>query len=120
MDYYSSQINKLIQELSELPGIGAKSAQRLAFHILNMPVEVFVLSEFVVVLLCASEAELFVVLFCASEAELFVVLFCASEAELFVVLFFVSEAELFCVVVVPIVAALVSVPVVLLSFCVAA
>ena len=39
MDYYSSQINKLIQELSELPGIGAKSAQRLAFHILNMPKE---------------------------------------------------------------------------------
>ena len=39
IDYYSSQINKLIQELSELPGIGAKSAQRLAFHILNMPVE---------------------------------------------------------------------------------
>lgn len=39
MDYYSSQINKLIQELSELPGIGAKSAQRLAFHILNMTVE---------------------------------------------------------------------------------
>ena len=39
MDYYSSQINKLIQELSELPGIGAKSAQRLAFHILNMPVD---------------------------------------------------------------------------------
>jgi recombination protein RecR len=39
MDYYSSQINKLIQELSGLPGIGAKSAQRLAFHILNMPVE---------------------------------------------------------------------------------
>ena len=39
MDYYSSQINKLIQELSSLPGIGAKSAQRLAFHILNMPVE---------------------------------------------------------------------------------
>ena len=39
MDYYSSQISKLIQELSSLPGIGAKSAQRLAFHILNMPVE---------------------------------------------------------------------------------
>ena len=39
MDYYSSQINKLIQELSSLPGIGAKSAQRLAFHILNMPVD---------------------------------------------------------------------------------
>lgn len=39
MDYYSSQINKLIEELSRLPGIGAKSAQRLAFHIINMPPE---------------------------------------------------------------------------------
>ena len=37
MDYYSSQISKLIQELSSLPGIGAKSAQRLAFHLINMP-----------------------------------------------------------------------------------
>ena len=39
MDYYSSQITKLIDELSKLPGIGAKSAQRLAFHIINMPKE---------------------------------------------------------------------------------
>ena len=39
MDYYSSEISKLIEELSALPGIGAKSAQRLAFHILNMPEE---------------------------------------------------------------------------------
>ncbi|MGN0482023.1 MAG: recombination mediator RecR [Lachnospiraceae bacterium] len=39
MEYYSKQINQLIEELSQLPGIGAKSAQRLAFHILNMPVE---------------------------------------------------------------------------------
>ncbi|MEG0806564.1 MAG: recombination mediator RecR [Lachnospiraceae bacterium] len=39
MDYYSRQISKLIEELSTLPGIGAKSAQRLAFHILNMPKE---------------------------------------------------------------------------------
>ena len=37
MDYYSGQISKLIEELSRLPGIGAKSAQRLAFHIINMP-----------------------------------------------------------------------------------
>ena len=37
MDYYSKQISKLIEELSSLPGIGSKSAQRLAFHILNMP-----------------------------------------------------------------------------------
>ena len=39
MDYYSSQITKLIEELSRLPGIGTKSAQRLAFHIINMPKE---------------------------------------------------------------------------------
>ena len=39
MDYYSSQNTKLIEELSKLPGIGAKSAQRLAFHIINMPQE---------------------------------------------------------------------------------
>lgn len=39
MDYYSSQISKLIEALSRLPGIGSKSAQRLAFHIINMPKE---------------------------------------------------------------------------------
>ena len=39
MDYYSSQISRLIEELSRLPGIGVKSAQRLAFHIINMPKE---------------------------------------------------------------------------------
>lgn len=39
MDYYSAQIIKLIDQLSKLPGIGAKSAQRLAFHIVNMPKE---------------------------------------------------------------------------------
>ena len=39
MDYYSSQISKLIEELGRLPGIGAKSAQRLAFHIIHMPQE---------------------------------------------------------------------------------
>ena len=39
MDYYSSQTSKLIEELSRLPGIGAKTAQRLAFHIINMPPE---------------------------------------------------------------------------------
>ena len=39
MDYYGSQINALIEELSKLPGIGSKSAQRLAFHIINLPKE---------------------------------------------------------------------------------
>ena len=37
MEYNSTHINKLIEQLSHLPGIGAKSAQRLAFHIMNMP-----------------------------------------------------------------------------------
>ena len=34
---YSGYISRLIGELSVLPGIGNKSAQRLAFHIINMP-----------------------------------------------------------------------------------
>ena len=39
MDYFSSQISRLIEEFSKLPGIGPKSAQRLAFHIINRPIE---------------------------------------------------------------------------------
>ena len=39
MDYYGSQMSKLIEQLSYLPGIGGKSAQRLAFHIVHMPKE---------------------------------------------------------------------------------
>lgn len=39
MDYYGSQLSRLIEQLSALPGIGSKTAQRLAFHIVNMPVE---------------------------------------------------------------------------------
>ncbi len=39
MDLYSGYINRLIAELAVLPGIGNKSAQRLAFHIINMPKE---------------------------------------------------------------------------------
>ena len=39
MNYYSTQVTNLIEELRRLPGIGRKSAQRLAFHIINMPEE---------------------------------------------------------------------------------
>jgi len=39
MDYYSNQISKLIEELSRLPGIGSKTASRLAFHIINQSKE---------------------------------------------------------------------------------
>ena len=39
MDYYSRHITRLIEEFGKLPGIGQKSAARLAFHIINMPKE---------------------------------------------------------------------------------
>jgi recombination protein RecR len=39
MARYSPSVAKLISELGKLPGIGPKSAQRLAFHILAMPQE---------------------------------------------------------------------------------
>lgn len=39
MEYYGNQITRLIEQLSTLPGIGQKSAQRLAFHIIHMPEE---------------------------------------------------------------------------------
>lgn len=39
MELYSGYIGKLIEELEKLPGIGAKSAQRMAFHIINLPPE---------------------------------------------------------------------------------
>ena len=39
MDMFSGHINKLIEELGTVPGIGQKTAQRLAFHIMNMPKE---------------------------------------------------------------------------------
>ena len=37
MEYYSEKISRLISELASLPGIGAKSAQRLAFYMLDCP-----------------------------------------------------------------------------------
>lgn len=37
--YYGDKMIALIEELSRLPGIGTKSAQRLAFHIINLPIE---------------------------------------------------------------------------------
>ena len=36
MKYYAKPLNRLINELAKLPGIGGKTAQRLAFHILSM------------------------------------------------------------------------------------
>lgn len=36
MNYYAKPLNKLINELSKLPGIGNKTAQRLAFNLLSV------------------------------------------------------------------------------------
>jgi recombination protein RecR len=37
MDYYAPPVQHLIEEFEKLPGIGHKTAQRLAFHVLNLP-----------------------------------------------------------------------------------
>ncbi|MBP3421331.1 MAG: recombination protein RecR [Lachnospiraceae bacterium] len=39
MDLYSGYISRLIEELATLPGIGNKSAQRLAFYLVNQPMD---------------------------------------------------------------------------------
>jgi recombination protein RecR len=39
MEYFGGPISRLIEEFSRLPGVGSKTAQRLAFHIINMPLE---------------------------------------------------------------------------------
>lgn len=36
MDYYIAPVAKLIDEFEKLPGIGHKTAERLAFHVLDM------------------------------------------------------------------------------------
>ena len=39
MDLYTGDINQLITELGALPGIGSKTAERMAFHIINLPAD---------------------------------------------------------------------------------
>jgi len=39
MNYYGNAITRLIEELAKLPGVGGRSAQRMAFHILHLPEE---------------------------------------------------------------------------------
>ena len=36
MDYFPAPLEKLTEQFSKLPGVGRKSAQRLAFHVLGM------------------------------------------------------------------------------------
>lgn len=39
MDYFAPPVERLIEEFARLPGIGQKTAQRLAFHVLTLPRE---------------------------------------------------------------------------------
>lgn len=39
MQYFPPALEKLTEQFAKLPGIGSKSAQRLAFHVLSMPQE---------------------------------------------------------------------------------
>ena len=39
MEYFPAPLEKLVEQFARLPGVGYKSAQRLAFHIINRPVE---------------------------------------------------------------------------------
>ena len=39
MEYFPAPLEKLVEQFASLPGIGGKSAQRLAFHVLGMTVE---------------------------------------------------------------------------------
>ncbi|HHV98011.1 MAG TPA: recombination protein RecR [Clostridiaceae bacterium] len=39
MSFYAAPVARLIEEFEKLPGIGHKTAQRLAFHVLNLPLE---------------------------------------------------------------------------------
>ena len=39
MEYFPAPLENLVEQFARLPGIGGKSAQRLAFHVLNFPME---------------------------------------------------------------------------------
>lgn len=39
MEYFPAPLEKLVEQFAKLPGVGYKSAQRLAFHVLSLPTE---------------------------------------------------------------------------------
>lgn len=53
MEYFAAPLQNLIEEFEKLPGIGSKTAQRLAFHILNQPMEKA--KKFSDAIICAKE-----------------------------------------------------------------
>lgn len=53
MEYFAAPLQNLIEEFEKLPGIGSKTAQRLAFHVLNQPMEKA--KKFADAIICAKE-----------------------------------------------------------------
>ncbi len=53
MEYFALPLQNLIEEFEKLPGIGSKTAQRLAFHILNQPMDKA--KKFADAIICAKE-----------------------------------------------------------------
>ena len=39
MQYFPPALENLVEHFAKLPGVGVKSAQRLAFHVLSLPQE---------------------------------------------------------------------------------
>ena len=39
MEYFPAPLEALVEQFARLPGIGGKTAQRLAFHVLSLPTE---------------------------------------------------------------------------------
>ena len=37
MEYFPAALEALVEQFARLPGVGSKSAQRLAFHVLSLP-----------------------------------------------------------------------------------
>ena len=37
MEHFPAPLERLVEQFARLPGIGSKSAQRLAFHVLGLP-----------------------------------------------------------------------------------
>lgn len=53
MEYFAAPLQNLIEEFEKLPGIGSKTAQRLAFYVLNQPMEKA--KKFADAIICAKE-----------------------------------------------------------------
>lgn len=53
MEYFALPLQNLIEEFEKLPGIGNKTAQRLAFYVLNQPMEKA--KKFADAIVCAKE-----------------------------------------------------------------